>query len=146
MRSDRQRSNRRTRTAGTSLFEAVAALGVMGVGVLGLVTSTVFLARANTSSGRVASATALAQQKLEQLRSLPFDAAALASGQYADPTGAMNADGSAGGPFTRSWVVSAGNTPRAGLKTVTVTVAWTNPRPQTTTLAAYVRCSTIPCS
>src|SRR2546427_574230 len=144
MHSARQPSNRRT--AGTSLLEALGALGLMGVAMLGLVTSTVFLSRANKSSGSVATATALAQQKLEQLRSMPLDAAGLASGQYTDPAGAMNADGSAGGPFSRSWVVSAGNTPRAGLKTVTVSVAWTDSRPHTTALAAYVRCSTIPCS
>ena len=145
MHSARQPSNNR-RTAGTSLLEALAALGVTGVAILGLVSSTVFLARVNKTSGGVAAATALAQQKLEQLRSMPLDAAALAPGQYADPAGAMNADGSAGGPFNRSWVVSARNTPRAGLKTVTVSVAWTDSRPHTTALAAYVRCSTIPCS
>ena len=118
----------------------------MGVGVLGLVTSTVFLTRANKCSSSVAAATALAQQKLEQLRSMPLDAASLAPGQYTDPAGAMKANGSSGGSFSRSWTVSAGNTPRAGLKTVTVSVAWRDSRPHTTALAAYVRCSTIPCS
>src|SRR2546425_12857199 len=121
MHSARRRSTKRT--VGTTLLEALGALGVTGVGVLGLVTSTVFLTRANRSSGSVAAATALAQQKLEQLRSMPLDPAALGSGQYTDPLGAMNADGTAGGLFNRSWVVSAGNTPRAGLKIVTVTLA-----------------------
>ena len=144
MHSVRQPSNKRT--AGTSLLEALGALGVMGVAMLGLVTSTVFLSRANKSSGSIAAATALAQQKLEQLRSMPLGAAGLGAGQYSDPAGAMNADGSPGGPFSRSWVVSAGNTPRAGLKTVTVSVAWRDSRSHTTALAAYVRCSTIPCS
>src|SRR5215468_10435580 len=105
MHSARQRSNRRT--AGTSLLEALGALGLIGVGMLGLVTSTVFVSRANKSSGSVAAATTLAQQKLEQLRSMPLDAAGLAPGQYSDPAGAMTADGSANGPFSRSWVVSA---------------------------------------
>jgi Tfp pilus assembly protein PilV len=144
MHSARQRSN--SATAGTSLLEALGALGLTGVAMLGLVGSTVFVSRVNTSSSGIAAATALAQQKLEQLRSMPLDAAGLGPGQYTDPAGAMKADGSAGGPFSRSWVVSAGNTPRPGLKTVTVSVAWVDSRSHTTTLAAYVRCSTIPCS
>jgi len=114
--------------------------------MLGLVSSTVFVSRVNTSSSGIAAATALAQQKLEQLRSMPLDAPGLGPGQYTDPAGAMKADGSTGGPFSRSWVVSASNTPRPGLKTVTVSVAWVDSRSHTTTLAAYVRCSTIPCS
>ena len=143
MRSARQASNRRT--AGTSLLDALGALSFLGVAVLGLVTSSVSLTRANKTSDAVAAATALAQQKLEQLRSMPLGAAGLTSGQYNDPAGAMAADGSPGGLFSLSWVVSAAHTPRAGLKTVTVTVAWTDSRPHTTALAAYVRCSTIPC-
>ena len=144
MHSARQRSHRRT--AGSTLLEALGALGLLGVAALGLVASTVFVSRANKSSGSVAAATALAQQKLEQLRSLPFGAADLAPGAYTDPAGAMSADGSVSGPYSRSWVISAINTPRAGLKTVTVAVAWTDSRPHTTALAAYVRCSNVPCS
>jgi len=142
MRSARSRSSNR----GTSILEALAAIGVIGVAMIGLVTGTVSTTRANKASDCIAAATALAQQQLENLRSMPLGAAGLAAGAYGDPANPMKADGSAGGRFSRSWVVSAGNTPRAGLKTVTVSVSWTDSRPHTTRLAAYVRCSTIPCS
>jgi hypothetical protein len=33
-----------------------------------------------------------------------------------------------------------------GLKTITVTVAWTDYEPHQTSVSAYVRCSTVPCT
>ena len=143
MHSARRHSNRRT--AGTTLLEALGALGVTGVGVLGLVTSTVFLTRANRSSGSVAAATALAQQKLEQLRSMPLNATQLDPGIYYDAGNKLKADGTSGGTFDRSWLVSVKDTPRPGLKTVTVTVAWTDSRSHSTQVASYVRCNAVPC-
>ena len=58
----------------------------------------------------------------------------------------LKADGTSGGIFDRSWTVSLNDTPRVGLRTVTVTVAWTDSRSHSTQVASYVRCSTIPCS
>ncbi len=61
---------------------------------------------------------------------------------YGNP---LRADGTPGGKFNRSWSVSANNSPTWGLKTVTVTVAWTDSRSHSTSVAAYVRCANIPC-
>jgi hypothetical protein len=41
--------------------------------------------------------------------------------------------------------VSAKDTPVFGVKTVTVTVAWRDSNDHETSVAAYVRCSTVPC-
>ena len=121
-------TTRRTRTRGVSTAELLvgATLGLVGLGALYSVFS--------------------AQQKLEELRSMPLGAAALATGVYDDPANPMRPDGSAGGVFSRRWTVSPSDTPRSGLKTVVVAVSWPDYTPHTTRVAAYVRCSTIPCS
>lgn len=140
------RSNpRRRRTRGTSLVEALGAMGFIGVAVIGFAMNSVTLTRANKTAAAVTAATALAQQKLEELRSLPLGAAQLTPGSYVDGVNPMQEDGTAGGLFRRSWTVSANDQPRAGIRTVTVTVAWTDSRPHTTRVAAFVRCSQIPC-
>jgi len=41
--------------------------------------------------------------------------------------------------------VSQKDIPRPGLKTVTVTVAWTDSRSHQTRVASYVRCNAVPC-
>jgi Tfp pilus assembly protein PilV len=131
---------------GTSLIEAVGTMGFIGVAVVGFSMNSVTLTRANKTAGSVTEATALAQHKLEELRSMPLGAAELAPGAYADGANPMRADGSRPGAFRRTWTVSAKDSPRAGLKTVAVSVAWTDSRAHTARLAAYVRCSTVPCS
>jgi Tfp pilus assembly protein PilV len=133
------------RRRGSSILEAIGAIALSGIAVFALVTNSVSIARMSTTAKSVNAATALAQEKLEQLRSMPLGAAQLAPGSY-DEASPIDADGRPGGRYTRSWTVSANDTPRRGLRTVTVRVAWTDSRPHTTRLAAYVRCSTIPCS
>jgi Tfp pilus assembly protein PilV len=128
------------------LLEALAATTFLAVGLLGLAGSTVTVTRSTKTADGLAAANALAVQKLEQLRSMPLGAAQLASGQYTDAANPLRADGTAGGVYTRAWSVSANNTPTFGLKTVTVTVSWQDSRPHTTQVAAYVRCSAIPCT
>jgi len=136
---------RRPGNRGVSLLEAVATLGFVGVAVMGFSMNSVSLTRANRSSGSLIAATALAQQKIEELRNLPLGAAQLNTGTYTDASNPLTADGRANGTFTRSWVVSARDQPRSGLKTLAVTVAWNDSRPHTASVAAYVRCSRVPC-
>ena len=128
------------------MLEALAATSFLAVGLLGLMASTVTVTRTTKTSDGLAAANALAVQKLEQLRSMPLGAAQHASGNYADASNPLRADGTAGGVYTRTWTVSANNTPTFGVKTVIVTVAWQDSRAHTTRIAAYVRCQTIPCT
>ena len=130
---------------GTSILDAIGAIALGGIAVFAFVTNSVSMARMSTTAKSVNAATALAQEQLEELRSMPLGAAQVRPGSYGEP-GSIDADGRPGGRFTRSWTVSANDTPRRGLRTVTVVVTWTDSRPHTTRLAAYVRCSTIPCS
>jgi hypothetical protein len=107
--------------------------------------NTLSLTHNEKSADSTSAAHALAQQKLEQLRSMQLGAAALNPGIYIDPANPLQADGTAGGTFTRRWTVSSNDQPASGLRTVTVTVSWRDTRLHTTTLASYVRCSAIPC-
>jgi Tfp pilus assembly protein PilV len=140
----RSRGSERRRTRGLSLLEALAATAFLGVALLAFANNSVSLTRTAKGADSTAAAHALAQQKLEQLRSLPLGSASLNPGTYSDAT-TLGADGTNGGQYTRSWTVSANNTPSFGLRTVTVRVSWTDYRTHTTTVAAYVRCSVIPC-
>jgi Tfp pilus assembly protein PilV len=135
---------RRRGARGISLLEVLVATAFLSGAILAFASNSISLTRNGKTADFVGAATALAQEKLEQLRSMPLGAAQLAQGSYNDPT-SLRADGTVGGPFTRSWTVSGGNQPSFGLKTVSVNVSWTDSRPHTTRVAAYVRCSVIPC-
>ena len=136
---------RRRGTRGSSILEALGTIAFIGIGVGGFAVNSVSLTRIDKTADSVTAATALAQQQLEVLRALPLGAAQLSPGVYSDPGNPLRADGSGGGVFQRSWTVSGNDTPRAGLRTVTVRVSWTDSQPHSTRVAAYVRCSTIPC-
>ena len=144
MCSARQRSARHG-ARGFSLLEAVAATSFLALALMAFAANTISLTHNEKSADSTSAAHALAQQKLEQLRSLELGALQLAPGIYLDPANPLQADGTAGGTFTRRWVVSANNSPAPGLRTVSVTVTWRDTRLHTTTLASYVRCSAIPC-
>jgi Tfp pilus assembly protein PilV len=141
--TDSPRHRRGTR--GISILEALVATGFLGVALLGLAASSVNVTRHAKNADSVSAAHALGVQKLEQLRSMPLGAAQLASGLYYDPDNPLGADGTPGGPFSRSWSVSQNDIPTFGLKTVTVSIDWNDSRANTTQVAAYVRCSAIPC-
>jgi Tfp pilus assembly protein PilV len=143
-RSARRLAGRSTER-GISLLESLAATAFLSLGLLGLAAGTVSVTRSAKTADGLAAANALAVQKLEQLRSMPLGAAQLAAGNYADASNPLRADGTPAGTYTRSWAVSAKDTPRFGLKTVTVTVSWRDSQQHATRLAAYVRCSTVPC-
>ena len=121
-------------------------MGFMSVALMGLAANTVNMTHSGKTADGVAAASALAVQKLEQLRSMPLGAAQLTSGQYYDSANPLQANGTAGGVYSRSWTVSQKDYPRWGLKTVTVSVSWHDSRAHTTRVAAYVRCSAIPCT
>ena len=144
MCSVRPRSARRS-ARGFSLIEAVAATSFLALALMAFAANTITLTHNEKSADSTSAAHALAQQTLEQLRSAPFGALAVAPGNYTDPANPLRADGTAGGTFTRRWVVSGNDSPASGLRTVTVTVSWRDTRLHTTTIASYVRCSAIPC-
>lgn len=131
---------------GFSTIEIMVSIAISGVVLLGMTGNTIAVSRAQSVSRNAAAATALAQQQLEALRNLPLDAAGVDPGSYVDSANPMMADGGPYGKFERTWVVSDVDTPAMGLKTITVTVAWTDYESHQTSVSAYVRCSTVPCT
>src|SRR5438445_8326009 len=123
MCSARRRSARHG-ARGFSLLEAVAATSFLALALMAFAANTISLTHNEKSADSTSAAHALAQQKLEQLRSTPLGAVQVASGNYTDASNPLSADGTQGGPFTRTWAVSANDSPAFGLRTVTVTVAW----------------------
>jgi Tfp pilus assembly protein PilV len=136
----------RRQCGGFGLVEALVTVGFASIVLLGFAASTISVARNSTTTRNAAAATALAQQQVEALRVLPLDAAGVTPGTYVDAGNPMTADGDPNGIFERTWAVSAPDTPTIGLKTITVTVAWTDYGAHQTSVGAYVRCSTVPCS
>src|SRR3989442_2121412 len=111
MCSARPRSARRA-ARGFSLLEAVAATAFLAVALMAFAANTIWLTRDEKSADSTSAAHALAQQKLEQLRSTPLGAAAVAPGIIGiDTANPMQADGTAGGTFTRRWTVSGHDQP-----------------------------------
>jgi Tfp pilus assembly protein PilV len=140
-----ERRSTRGRSGGFSLVEALVATFLLSVALLGLSSNAISLTRNNKTADSTSSATALAIEKLEQLRSMPLGAAEHASGDYLDPLNPLNADGTPLGPYIRGWVISENDQPSWGLKTVTVSVSWTDSSTHFTRVAGYVRCSAVPC-
>ena len=127
------------------MIEALGATSLVCGALLGLAMGAINVSRTAKTADSTAAVTALATEKLEQLRSMPLDAAAFVPGIYYDPANPLTADGVMGGIYRRRWQVSAKDTPSFGVKTVTVTVSWRDSNDHATSVAAYVRCSTVPC-
>jgi hypothetical protein len=138
-------SGARRSSSGFSLLDAVAATGLLGVALLGLSAGPLTIVRNARMADSVSVATALAQQEIERLRNLPIGAPELSPGTVENPGNLLTAAGTPGGGFRRNYTVSGEDIPRPGLVTVTVDVRWADERPHLVTLAAVVRCPSIPC-
>jgi len=149
MYSDKRRSaERRARRGerGLSIIDALAATAVVGAALLLLGANTVVMARSTKTADASAAATGLAREHIERLRSMPLGAPGHNAGTFNDAANPMEADGTPGGIFARSWRISAADVPAPGLRTAQVFVTWTDGSgPHTVQLAAYLRCSRVPC-
>lgn len=113
------------RTAGGfTLIEVVIAMAIISIGMLGTSMLTMQVMKSNRASRQMATATILAQDRLEEIRSFGYAGAP-------DP-GDADEDSGYGGiadfPAYRRVVSAAGvgSPPESGMKAVTVTVFWEN--------------------
>jgi len=118
---------------------------LLSIGLLGLSASSLIVTRTAKGADSSSAATSLATKQLELVRSMPLDAnPSHRPGTYT--IGNYYPNGNQGGPMGISYTVSAMDTPRIGLKTVTVQATWIDAKGNhTLTQAGYIRCSTIPC-
>lgn len=110
---------------GFSLVEALVAMVILIVGVLGLVTMFVYATRMGVRAGQMSVLNHLAAEKIDQLRSLDFDHPDLSPGIHPAvapvgctlecyyPVPGFSAD------WSLRWVVTA-NAPEPNMKTVVV--------------------------
>lgn len=105
---------------GFSLVEPLAAMVIAGAGLLALAKFQANLMDAGSSGRQRVEAMRLAQEKLEELRYVPYADDDMAAGSYNDTPDLANINTS----FARAWTVT--ETADPGYKTVQVTVAWTD--------------------
>lgn len=116
------------REGGFTLNEILVSIALIAIGIVGFSVNTIGVIQGNQISGRVTTATNLAQDKLEELKAV---------GSYtdvtnsADPNNLITATGASGGTYDRSWIIqtSSLNDATSGavgstLKEVSVTVFW----------------------
>jgi prepilin-type N-terminal cleavage/methylation domain-containing protein len=123
---------------GFSVVELMVALAILGVGILGLANLFPLGSRTQVGDRLRTSAADLAQQKLEQLRLMPWTDPNLSVGTHPTNSGetlTLQDEGT----FQRSWIVTAGTGTFSDMKQVTVRVTWAFPRRDTFNLTSYFR-------
>ena len=113
-------SKRNGAVKGFTVIEALMAMVIFGVAILGLAIGATTVVRANQTSLYITIATNLAQDRLEELKSRT-SGTITAGSETTTPSGV-------GVTFTRSWTVEAANVNNcpnvSGLICITVTVNW----------------------
>ena len=113
MNSNRFRLQRKlTRCEGFSIIECLIALSIFTIGILAVAALVLSSIGENASARRITEATALAEDRLEILTAMSYDAVATPP----DPV--------TQGAYTINWVVTEGDiVPQT--KTISVEVSWT---------------------
>ncbi len=115
---------RQCHESGFSLIEVLISLVVLAVGLLALAELQIFSIKGGSASNRVTQATILAQNRLEELRRLPYDDSLLTQGQHEE--GSLS-----GTIFSQAHDVADLS---STMKTVTATVRWTEDGPHSISL------------
>jgi type IV pilus assembly protein PilV len=114
---------------GFTLVEVLVALTILIIGILGTLMLEVSSMKGNTSSRNMQAAIVLAEDFLEQTRNTSYTSIILNNGNHTNSelgtTNPIDVQGNGGGIYSRTWSV-VNDAPLINLKTITVTVGWTN--------------------
>lgn len=108
---------------GFTLLELLIALAILAVGLLGLAGLHVAAIRGNMSGFKLSAASAVAQERIEQLKALDSSDALLSAGAHPDEWGPIDIQGVL---YNSSYTIQD-NTPVTGTSTITFTVSWVEP-------------------
>ncbi len=114
------------------LIELMIGLALVSVGILGLNSLAISAMRGNLTSRLTDQGTRLAQQKIEQIKSAGYAAAAVGTVVESN----LDAAGNGGGSFTRTTVIAAGTVPTT--RTITVTVRWVDQTWRTISVVTHI--------
>ena len=123
--------------SGFTLIEVLVAAVILTMGMMGFGSFLGNLVSKNAMNERRSLATTLAQEKIEALKNtaiLSTLTAANGSPTMADEVLDKDGIATAGGMFTRNWVINAATTP----KQITVTVSWVGRGVSNVTLATLI--------
>lgn len=120
---------RNQQQAGFSLIEALIAVGIFAIAVLGLTMGATSVIRANQTSLVETTAANIAQDKLEELKS-KTSANIISGGPTVQTVNDLS--------FSTSWTVTSGS-PISGMKRIVVTVSWTDYQNRTLTISSAVK-------
>ena len=129
---------RPSRQAGFSIIELMVALVLLGIGILSIANLFPLGSRSQLRDRMRTSGADLAQQKMEQLRTVAWSAADLDVGTHPSGSGetlTLTDEGT----FNRRWIVESQPGAFADMKKVTVRVIWTYQTPDTVDLTTYFR-------
>ncbi|MDD5433901.1 MAG: prepilin-type N-terminal cleavage/methylation domain-containing protein [Nitrospira sp.] len=106
---------------GFTLLELLIALVILSVGLLGLAGLHIAAIKGNVSGFKFSAASAVAQQRLEELKAIDTASSALSPGNHNDGNVIVQ-----GITYNRSYAV-ADNSPVRGTSTLTFTITWVEP-------------------
>lgn len=100
---------------GFTLIEVLIAVLLLGIGLISMASLAATVINGNASSGRLTTATTLAEDKLEEIQRLGYANAENGAGTESSVSGYTS--------FSRATTVTAGS-PGTDMKTATVVVYW----------------------
>jgi prepilin-type N-terminal cleavage/methylation domain-containing protein len=126
----------RQRQRGFTIVEALVVATLMSIALSGITMAGIMSVRADTKSHKQSVATALAQAKLDQMRTLPHDNTGWSSGAHSEAHLGESGASESNGAYTRQWTVELNYNNLGGLSRITASVSWNEGQERSVTLSS----------